>query len=363
MKLLVDARVGWGHGIGRVVSNVVPRMAGLRPDWQIDVLVGPADVPLAEETFARTGNLSVLPCAIEPFTMAEQTSLERHARGYDLTWFTNYWVPLTWRGRFVATVHDMLHLIPEYFPSSATKRVLARQTFHKLRRNADAIVFVSRFTQRAFGDMIGTPRRGEVVHLGGDHLHYNVKPIDVRKRQLLVVAASKRHKNFAMLLQAWQAANVADHWQLVIISPGSQLRSSVDVADAAARIKQTRILRDVSNDELSDLYADSTILLMPSLYEGFGLPLLEGLLAGALCISSNAGAMVEVGEGSFIQFVNGTDTAGWVASIENACASIDRGDPAIAQVVAHNVEQARRLRWADSAAAIVRVLEASDVGK
>ncbi len=357
MKLLIDARVGWGHGIGRVVSNVVPRMAGLRPDWQIDVLVGPADVEVAEAAFAGHANLSVLPCAIEPFTIAEQTSLETHARDYDLTWFTNYWVPLTWRGRFVATVHDMLHLIPKYFPSSVAKRVLARQTFHKLRRNAEAIVFVSRFTQQAFGEMIGTPRRGEVVHLGGDHLHYDVKPIEVRKRQLLVVAASKRHKNFAMLLQAWQAADVADHWTLVIISPGSRLRSSVDVEEAATQTKQTMILRDVSNEELSALYSDSAILLMPSLYEGFGLPLLEGLLAGALCISSNAGAMIEVGEGSFIQFVNGSDTAGWIASIEDACASIDREDPAIPKVLALNVERARRLRWADSAAAIVGVLE------
>ena len=357
MRLLIDARVGWGHGIGRVIANTVPRIAALHPEWSIGVLVGPADVTTAQHRFADQANVAVLNCPIVPFSLAEQIGLERYARGYDLTWFTNYWVPLGWRGRFVATVHDMLHLIPEYFPSSAAKRLLARRTFHKLRRDALAVVFVSRFTQREFTTMIGEPRRAVVAHLGGDHLGFGdpVAP-GQRQRRLMVVAASKKHKNFALLIRAWQRADVGPGWTLTVISPGSALRSSVDVEALLGGDPRTEIVRGIPDDALSALYATSAILLMPSLYEGFGLPLLEGMLAGMSCVSANAGAMVEVGQGAMVHFVNGADEAGWTASIEAACAAFDRDDAGLDAVLANNAAQARRLTWDNTAARIAALL-------
>lgn len=150
MKLLIDARVGWGHGIGRVVANAVPRCAALRPDWRFDVVVERSDVVRAERAFAGVPNVRVAPSDVRPFSLREQTALSGHLDGHDLTWFTNYWVPLAWRGRFVATVHDMLHLVPELLPASRLNRALARRTFHKLRRDAAAVMFDSRFTQREF---------------------------------------------------------------------------------------------------------------------------------------------------------------------------------------------------------------------
>ncbi len=357
MKLLVDARVGWGHGIGRVVTNTVPRISRMHPEWSIDVLVGPDDVAQAEQVFVGHANLAVRPCPVTPFSAAEQWRLSAYADGYDLTWFTNYWVPLRWHGRFVATVHDMLHLMPEHLPSSRPKRMLARQTFAKVRRDARAVMFVSRFTQAAFADMIGAPRYGEAIQLGGDHLNYGaLKPIAARPRRVMVVAASKKHKNFALLLEAWRRAKVADHWTLTVVSPGSALRSSIDIERLVADVPRTEILRDLPNAVLAELYADSAILAMPSLYEGFGLPLIEGLRAGALCLSSNAGAMVEVAEGSLVQFVNGNDPLGWTTSIEAACATVDRDDPLLDAIQCHNIVQADRLRWSETAASIARVI-------
>lgn len=357
MRLLVDARVGWGHGIGRVIANTVPRIAASRPDWRIGVLVDPADVETARAAFSGHANLAIVPCPVVPFSLAEQVQLARYARSYDLTWFTNYWVPLGWRGRFVATVHDMLHLIPEYFPASRAKRLLSVRTFTKLRRDAAAIMFVSRFTEHAFSQMIGAPRRGVAIPLGGDHLDYGGRiPVAQRSRRLLVVAASKKHKNFALLLKAWQSAKVADHWTLTIVSPEAMFRSSIDL-DALAGGGRVEIRRGISNNELARLYGDSAILLMPSLYEGFGLPLLEGMLAGALCVSSNAGAMVEVAQGAFVPMVNGFDQAGWTRAIEQNCAMIDDGNPDLEPLIAHNVAYARHFRWARTTDAIVELLE------
>lgn len=358
MRLLVDARLGWGHGIGRVITNTVPRVAMLKPGWQLDVLVHPDNFEEASVALGGVGNLGLIPCPLRPFSLGEQIGLMRYGNGYDLTWFTNYWVPLGWKSPFVATVHDMLHLVPEFFPASRLKRLLSQQTFAKLRRDARAVVFVSRFSQDTFEQMIGKPKRGVTIPLGGDHLDYGeIVPIAKRSRRLLVVAASKKHKNFELLLESWNRANVADHWFLTIVTPDAMFRSSVDLSAIAEGARQTEILRGVSNVALAELYGDTTVLLMPSLYEGFGLPLLEGMLAGALCVSSSAPAMVEVAQSAFLSFVNGRDRLGWSESIEQVCAAIDRNDLDLDTIQKHNLQCAQRFRWEHTARETAALLE------
>ena len=359
MQLLVDARTGWGHGIGRVITNTVPRIAQARADWRIEVLVPPRHVAAAEMAFAAAPNLTVVPCPIAPFSLREQTMLQRHAREADLTWFTNYWVPLAWRTPFVATVHDMLHLLPQYLPASPLKRAMARQTFVKLRREARVVMFVSRFTQAEFTRMVGPPRhRSETVTLGGDHLDYGeFRPMAARNRRLIVVAASKKHKNFSALFDAWRKARVPRHWTLTVISPQEMMLSSIDLASLAGKVERIEIMRNISNEDLAALYADSAILLMPSLYEGFGLPLLEGMLAGALCVSSSAGSLIEVAQGGFVQFVNGADIDGWTTAIERSCAMVDGGEPELDPLLRHNITCADRFRWDETARQAVAVLE------
>ena len=361
MKLLIDARTGWGHGIGRVIASTVPRIAQARPDWRIEVLVPPDQTDAARAAFANPANLAIVPCPLAPFSLREQTGLQRYARGADLTWFTNYWVPLAWRTPFVATVHDILHLLPQYLPASPLKRALSRRTFAKVRRDARAVMFVSRFTQAEFCRVVGSPRhRGVTVPNGGDHLRLDAsRPVAERSRRLLVVAASKKHKNFALLFDAWRQAAVPAPWRLTVISPREMLRNSVDLATLARQGANQRIdiRRSISNQELAALYGDSAIVLMPSLYEGFGLPLIEGMLAGALCVSSNAGSLVEVAQGGFVQFVNGADRPGWTAAIEQACAMVDSGKPNLAPLLRHNVACADRFRWDETARQITAVLE------
>jgi len=365
VRLLIDARIGWGHGIGRVISNTVPRIAALHPDWQIDALLEPGDVEVARAAFSVAPNVRVIRCDIAGFSLAEQTRLHRHVAGHDLTWFTNYWVPLRWRTPFVATVHDMLHLMPDLLPASRAKRLMSRQTFAKVRRDARAVIFVSRFTQAEFTRLVGPPIHGVAVPLGGDHLDYSLpRAVRDRTRRLIVVAASKKHKNFAVLLDAWRRARVANHWRLTIVTPDDAMfRSSIDLQALADDKAAVEVRRGIDNAELSALYGDSAILLMPSRYEGFGLPLLEGMRAGAMCISSNAGAMVEVSQGAFVSFVNAGDLTGWTVAIEQACQMIDEGRVDVDALTAHNRDHAARFRWQETAQGIAATLRAAAEGR
>lgn len=349
--ILIDARVGWGSGIGRYVSNVVPLVAARMPDARFDVLVGSRDLSAAQAALAGA-NLRLVESDVAAFSLAEQWRLPRLASGYALTWFTNYWVPLRWPGRFVATVHDLMHLEPSIFPASFPKRRLAQATFAKVAHDATGVLFVSRFSQRVFERRFGAPARAAVTHLGIDHHGFSRQPSATalgKQPRLLVVAAAKAHKNFAIVLEAWARARVAPHWTLTIVTPDDAgVRSMIDLKLVGGPNRVER-LRNVSDADLQQLYADSAVLLMPSLYEGFGLPMMEGMAAGMSCIAAPAEALVEIASGGAVDFVNGRDLVGWIAAIERMCASSDAGNTAIAAERLRNMTHAARFRWAATA--------------
>jgi glycosyltransferase involved in cell wall biosynthesis len=323
----------------------------LRPADHFDVHVPPAALKQAKEALAGSPNLQIVPCAIEPFSLREQLTLEKFARGDDLAWFTNYWVPLGWSGRYVATVHDLLHLEPRYFTGSVLRRGLSRLTFRKL-LNADGLIFISRFTEYRYGRLIGTPRRSVVAHNGIDHAGWMAGGEGLprtRQQQMLMVGAAKRHKNFATVLAAWGKAELPAGWRLVIVSPDAKFRSSVEIAEGLVRSENVDIRRNATDTELKQLYHGSAIVLAPSLYEGFGLPLLEGLRAGALCISSSAEASVEIADGANVRFVDGLDVDGWAVSLREMAALHDGGGAKLERMRQENARHADQFRWDDTA--------------
>lgn len=347
MKVLVDARLGWGSGIGRYMANTIPRVASARPDVQFDVQVLAEDEARAAQAVAGVSNLSLRVVDIIPFSLREQIALPPLARGYDLTWFANYWVPLSFRGRYMATVHDLLHLRDDIFPVSPLKRLLSRKTFAHIARSAAGISFGSRFSKREFEQRFGPVANSAVHYYGIDHADW--EPFDPhnpppKTKRLLTVGATKIHKNFETLLAAWARARVGDHWTLSIITPDDKLRSSIDMS-AISGAGLTDVRKGISNAELRALYAETQIILNPSLYEGFGLPYMEAMQAGAFCITSTAESMVEIGEGSYTYFVNPRDVDGWTKAIEQSCAMFDGGDFDFRPLQRHNMLHATQFNW------------------
>jgi glycosyltransferase involved in cell wall biosynthesis len=359
-RILVDGRVGWGSGIGRYVAATLPRLATQRPHHRFDVIVPPAQADTARALFVDLPNLGIVPSPVRPFSADEQWALERLSANHDLTWFTNYFVPLRWRGPFIATVHDMLHLEPALFPASPAKRALARLAFAKVQRRARGVAFVSRFSQREFERLVGPAPRATVCGGGIDHPDW--PPFDpdappAKARRILVVGAAKQHKNFALVLAAWQRAQVPDGWTFTAVAPAVEQRSGIDLTGLTGGARPVDLRRGLSNTALHALYGEAAVVLMPSLYEGFGLPLLEGMQAGALCVSSTAEALVEIAGGGWLQFVNGRDLPGWVAAIEHACRTVDAPSFDLAAMRRDNMRHAARYSWIRTAAAMAELID------
>jgi hypothetical protein len=325
-KILIDARLGWGSGIGRYVTNTVPLVARLLPHVKFDLLVGKDDLAAANAVAARAPNVHPMVSPLRAFSLGEQLHFPKVAKGYDLVWFTNYWVPLAFRGRYYAMVHDMLHLERDLFPASLLKRVLSYLTFRHVAKSAAAISFLSRFSQREFERRFKSKAQVAIASCGMDHADWQMFDPEhppKKDRRLLVVAAAKKHKNFRIAVDAFLRAKIAPEWRLTIVTPNDKLRSSIDLQEFVESGSRVDFRQGLTNTELRDLYGCTAILLMPSLYEGFGLPLAEGLQAGAICISSTAGSLVEVGQGADITYCNANDLEGWIAAIEAECNRFD----------------------------------------
>jgi hypothetical protein len=82
-----------------------------------------------------------------------------------------------------------------------------------------------------------------------------------------------------------------------------------------------------------------------------------------MCVSSSAGAMVEVAQGAFVSFVNAGDLTGWTLAIEQACRMIDEGQVDVDALVAHNLDYAARFRWQETARQIAETLQAAAEGR
>ena len=350
-RLLIDARLGWGSGIGRFVANVVPRVAAKLPNTDMTLRVHHTDGARVREAVALHANLAVQESDVRPFTLSEQRVIPRASHSHDLTWFTNYFVPLGFGEPFIANVHDLLHQEPELFATNPLKRRLSHLAFRHVARNARGVFYLSRSTKRAFEQRYGAPRNPCVVGCGIDHDGWPLfDPMDppVKVPRLLIVAAAKQHKNFRIALDAFARATIPSHWRLTIVTPDDKLRSSIDLGGLASVSAKIEFEQGLSNSALSELYAKTAVVLMPSRYEGFGLPLAEGLQAGAQCIASTASALVEVGQGARVTYVDPDDLEGWITAIEAECRRFDTGQVSDIERAA-NMHHALQYRWDDVA--------------
>jgi len=121
--------------------------------------------------------------------------------------------------------------------------------------------------------------------------------LGIRTPFVLCVSANRPHKNLPTLLRAWASLPSTDRncWQLVLA--GAVDARWEDPLDAARRVdveRSVRRLGAVDEADLHALYAAAEVCIVPSLYEGFGLPALEAMAAGTPVAASNASALPEV---------------------------------------------------------------------
>ncbi|HEX7940798.1 MAG TPA: glycosyltransferase family 1 protein [Gemmatimonadaceae bacterium] len=285
-------------GIGTYISELVPRIIDARPEYRFTLIGRPEQ--LAEVPWSRRPNVDVRACTAPIYGLAEQVALmAKIPRETSLFWAPHYNVPLTYGGRTAVTVHDVAHLALPQFVHGVHRRLYARAMFTAVRRTADALLCDSEFTAREFARLVGIGRAAPTtVHLGVDDRWFAVKQ---RERPhprpfFLFIGNVKPNKNLRVLLRAFARILTQVPHDLVVVGRHEGLTTGDpdavrDAASLGTRVRSTGL---VSAEHLEQYVAFADALVMPSLYEGFGLPPLEAMAAGCPAVVSRAASLPEV---------------------------------------------------------------------
>ncbi|MBL8294352.1 MAG: glycosyltransferase family 4 protein [Bryobacterales bacterium] len=191
--------------------------------------------------------------------------------------------------RAAVTFHDLFVLTAGYSTPEFRARFSAQARFAAQR--ADAVLAVSAFTASQLSDLLNVePSRITVTPHG---IRFREFPAVPRQPVVLCVGALQKRKNTARLVRAFAA--MPQGWRLVLAgSHGFEAQETLDAISASPRRADITTTGFVTDHQLATLYAQASIFAFPSLDEGFGIPLLEAMMAQVPVLTSNRSALPEV---------------------------------------------------------------------
>lgn len=227
-------------------------------------------------------------------------------------------IPLLYRGKLIVTVHDLTHLIyPEFLPVKLAKYYF-KFMFWFICKRANRIITDSTNTKKDLLHFFKVdPKKISVVPLGVDK-EFSQKPIETieylyekfsiprDKKLLLYVGNLLPHKNLSRLLEAFALMPERENCRLLLIGKAFDGRS-IPSSEKDLGIQELTIHTGiVSQEDLVNLYNLADLFILPSLYEGFGLPVLEALACGTPVACSNTSSLPEVG-GNVVDYFDPTN--------------------------------------------------------
>ena len=255
------------HGIGRFAAEVTARLPGAIP-LQI-----------------RCKRLAPWDPAMLSLALARKTSGIYFSPGFN--------PPLRSPIPFSFTVHDLIHLhVPE--ESSALRRLFYLSIVLPAARRAHTVFTVSEFTKDRILEWSGiAPEKVSVV---GNGLSPAFTPEGRRHNSgrpyFLHVGRRVAHKNIPRLLQAFRDSRAGS--DACLLFTGEEDEASAKCIDRLRMRNSVRFTGPLSDEELAAHYRGAVALLFPSLYEGFGLPIIEAMACGTPVLTSNVTAMPEI---------------------------------------------------------------------
>ena len=196
------------------------------------------------------------------------------------------------KARLTATVHDLTSWIMPEVHTPSTLR--ADRTFeeHILKR-ADGLIAVSENTRQDAIRLLGIePGRIRTIHSGVAEEYFDAQPRARAKPYILFVGTIEPRKNLDTLLDAWGAVkqDLRERFDLVIAGP-----QGWNSASTMARIRQdAKYLGYVPEATMPGLVAGAALFVYPSLYEGFGFPVVQAMAAKVAVLSSRTSCLPEI---------------------------------------------------------------------
>jgi glycosyltransferase involved in cell wall biosynthesis len=313
MNIVVDGIIFQNQhhgGVSRIYSEVLPRMCELEGNLFIHLLnSGKPEQPLPFHPKIYHKQLFPIDDLLRPRRYWEPVlpfvrgSLQLLAvgSGRNKIWHSSYYtMPRYWQGSVVLTVLDMIHeRYRHLFDKPAYDRF--REWKRKCIEEADAVICISNTTKQDICEIYGIDDQklfvAPLAHADTFHRLENSQrqtDLSIEKPFILYVGARAHYKNFDGLIKAYSIWQKQEDFDLVIVGKPLTLVEKVTIQDL--RIPPTRIilLSDIDDKMLCALYNRAAMFIYPSLYEGFGIPLLEAMACGCPIVASKINSTLEV---------------------------------------------------------------------
>ena len=310
-----------GRGLGAFVYsyNILLQMIHSARDDNFYLIVNPR----FGRHFGETKNVVLKTISIDPFKykfariMVEQTIFPIWTSNLhlDVIWSPLGTCPLISRLPNVVTVMDMAYFFyKEKFPyTNNAKSWYYRNIIPLMLRNATRIMAISEFTKTEIIKYCNVPDyKISVIHLGSSFSDALICPPEEPQQYALAVLSDSLHKNLLGLIESVSLLkqNIPESFKFKIICSleSSNDRARYDLRTIESELKSKHVEKliefkqNLSDQELRNLYANAMFVIVPSFYEGFGLPILEAFSFGKPVVCSNRASLPEVAKDGALYF-------------------------------------------------------------
>ncbi|TKC12895.1 glycosyltransferase family 4 protein [Pedobacter polaris] len=217
------------------------------------------------------------------------------------TYYDPYFLPLIGDKPYVLNVYDLIHeIFPTYFKSDD----LALNHKAELIEKATKIIAISSSTKKDILKFYpNTPsEKIEVVHLAGSIDATSILDLDLPKSYILFVGNRAHYKNFDFFFKAI-APILKEQSALYLVCAGGNEFSAEELALICSHgVAEQVIQRNFKDVELATYYVNAQCFVFPSVYEGFGIPVLESMSCGCPVVLANHSSFPEVAGDAGIYF-------------------------------------------------------------
>jgi len=357
----LDCRHFDGSGIGTYIGNLLRYYDKIAAGYPIEILAREEHIA-GIKSFAHF-NIRAYNDPI--YSIREQFRWLSKIEPFGLLHVPHYNAPLVYPGQLITTVHDVCHVAMRQFFPGFLKRVYSRDFLRLVLHKANFVITVSQFSKSEIINFYQTPaEKITVIYPGYDRLTYHskipkTKQLQVRKKYgitgkyFLYVGTLQPRKNLGKLIEAF-AKLKNKQVKLVIGGKKGWLYDQI-FEQTRDLLLENRVLflGFVANEDLPGLIKGSQAYVLPTLYEGFGMPPVEAQAVGTPVVISRVSSLPEViGEsGIYIEDPN------FVSSIQEALEkvlSLKKSEREA--IIESGKENTKRFDWNLSAAKILEIL-------